>query len=127
MDKYKNLKVWVEAYNLSLLIYKTTQHFPKEEMFGVVSQLRRSIISVAANIAEGKGRFSQKELVRYLFIARGSLFETEYYIRISKDLGYLEEKDFREIQEKVNLVGKLINGLIRSIKEPASRKEKAYN
>lgn len=120
MDKYKDLKVWIEAYKLSVAIYVVTQKFPEKEIFGITSQLRRSAVSIAANIAEGKGRFSKNELIRYLFISRGSLYETEYYIKLSEELGYLQGSESRKLQEKVDLVGKLINGLIRSMKEMVS-------
>lgn len=117
MNDFKKLKVWEEAHNLAKEVYLITKKFPKEEMFGITSQLRRSGASIPANIAEGEGRFYKNEGQRFLYIARGSLYETDYFLLLSKDLGYLENSDYELAQEKIDLVGKLLNGLLRSIKQ----------
>ncbi len=91
---YKKLHVWQEAHALVLMVYKETKRFPREELFGLTSQLRRSVVSVAANIIEGQARSSRKEFLQFLYVANGSLVETEYYIELAKDLHYIEEKDF---------------------------------
>lgn len=116
MDKLKDLKVWVESYKLSVLVYRITRSFPKEEMFGITSQLRRASSSVGANITEGKGRSSEKALLQFLLIARGSLFETNYFLDLSRDLDYLSNQSYEEIKKSIDTTGKMLNGLLRSIK-----------
>lgn len=111
---YKKLLVWQEAHKLVLLVYKTTKNFPREELFGLTSQFRRAAVSIAANIIEGQARFSRKEFLQFLYIANGSLTETEYYIELARDLHYMEEKEFLLLQEKRIIVGNLLHGLIRS-------------
>lgn len=111
---YKKLHVWQEAHALVLMVYKETKRFPRDELFGLTSQLRRSVVSVAANIIEGQARSSRKEFLQFLYVANGSLVETEYYIELAKDLHYIEEKDFLLLQEKRIIVGNLLRGLIRS-------------
>ena len=94
------------------LIYKETKNFPKEEIYGLTSQLRRAIISVPANITEGKGTRHSKEFVHFLYIARASLEESKIYLRLSEDLGYIDKEKLSELNFRVNEVGKMINGLI---------------
>lgn len=113
---YKKLHVWNEAHQLILLIYKFTKAFPREELFGLTSQVRRAVISVVANIVEGQARASKKEFLQFLYIANGSLVEVEYYIELSKDLGYIDEKSFLLLYDQRVVVGNLLNGLIRSLK-----------
>lgn len=128
MERFKKLKVWEEAHKLVLLLYKMTQNFPKEEMFGLVSQIRRAVESIPTNIAEGRGRKYRQDYIRFLYIARGSLYETEYHLLLAKDLGYITEAQFAEVEERINLIGRLINGLIKAIatekevKNPAGRR-----
>jgi four helix bundle protein len=89
-------------------------------MFGLTSQLRRAAVSVASNIAEGKGRFSERELGQFLAVARGSVFEIETQIAIASDLGFLPEPQTRELLKRCGEVGRLLNGLIRSVRKPAA-------
>jgi len=117
MQNYKDLKVWEESYKLSVMIYKASLCFPREEIYGLCNQLRRSSVSIAANIAEGKGRYYTKEFIRFLFIARGSLQETEHFCLLAKELKYLNDKSFKELSEQMTLAGKLLNGLIRALKK----------
>lgn len=116
MDKCKDLKVWEEAYKLSLLVYKITENFPKKEVFGITSQLRRAVTSVVANITEGKGRGSEKALIQFLIVARGSLFEANYFLEMSRDLRYLSDEGYKKVKESIDVTGKLLNGLLRSVK-----------
>ncbi|MFH1733773.1 MAG: four helix bundle protein [bacterium] len=94
---YRNLEAWKKAYALGLKIYKLTSNFPREEMFGLISQMRRSATSIAANIAEGNARKSPKEFSRFISIARGSAAELETWIMFSKDLDYIPNDDYENL------------------------------
>ncbi len=112
---FKGLIVWQKAYGLALDIYKRTKEFPKNEQYGLISQIRRASISVSANIAEGYERRHRKEYIHYLSIAKGSLSEVETYLLFSKDLGYTQHQEFNDLENKRQEVGRLLNGLIRSL------------
>lgn len=112
---YKKYKVWELGHEITLSIYKDTAHFPQEEKYGVVSQLRRAAYSIPSNVSEGCGRESDAELKRYLVISRGSASELEYFLILSKDLKYLEEETYEELFDKVNLVKRSLNNLINKI------------
>ena len=115
MNYFKELKVWQKAIDLVTETYLITKKFPKDEVFGLVSQMRRCIVSVPSNIAEGCGRKSNKEFVNFLGIALGSSFEFETQIIISKNIGYLNDEQFSllesEIQHIQNMIIKLQNSL----------------
>jgi four helix bundle protein len=117
---YKDLEVWQCAMALVLSIYRSTAQFPREEMFGLTSQLRRAAVSVASNIAEGKGRFSDRELSQFLAVARGSVFEVETQIAIASGLGFLAAPQSHELLKRCGEIGRLLNGLIRSVRKPAA-------
>jgi four helix bundle protein len=93
MTYYKELIVWQKAHDLALEVYKVTQKFPKTEIYALTSQVRRAATSIPANIVEGNSRKSNKDKSRFLEIARGSLAETEYFIELSRDLGYLDKQE----------------------------------
>jgi len=114
---YKELRVWQEARILVRDVYLLTRALPKEEVFGLASQTRRSAVSVPSNIAEGKGRNSQRELVQFLYRARGSLLELETQVLLASDLGYVEEVTSAAITEKIKTVACTLNGLIRRVQE----------
>ncbi|MGC2150570.1 MAG: four helix bundle protein [Terriglobales bacterium] len=95
MHDFKDLKVWMKTHQLTVAVYRTTQKFPREELFGLTSQLRRSASSVGANIAEGCGRRSDAELTRFLHIARGSAVELENHFLLARDLNYLARGNLR--------------------------------
>jgi four helix bundle protein len=90
---YHDLRVWQEAMELTLKIYRMTRKFPAQEMYGLSAQLRRAAVSIASNIAEGKGRSSDKELLQFLSHARGSLYEVQTQLQIAKSLVYMTETD----------------------------------
>lgn len=113
---FEELTVWQEAHRLTLEIYKLTGTFPGAEKYGIVSQLRRSSSSVPANIAEGFGRATTRELLRCLQIARGELEETRYFVLLSRDLGYVTQGDYEDVGQHCNSVGRLINALGSSLK-----------
>ncbi len=99
-----------------LAIYRTTKKFPKNELFGLVSQMRRAASSIPANIAEGSMRHSPKEFQQFLRIARGSMAEMEVWIKLSFDLQYIDQQDFEALSSQCDEVGKLLNGLLKSLK-----------
>jgi len=105
---YKDLKVWQKGDALALQVYKITRAFPRDEIYGLTSQLRRAALSVPTNIVEGYARKGDKELARFVNIALGSLAETEYLLDFSKRLGYIPEEDYKEIEALRSEVGKLL-------------------
>jgi len=118
MDKpHKKLDVWKESINLVILVYELTRQFPKNEIFGLISQLRRAVISIPGNIAEGAARQTRREFVQFLYIARGSLSEVDTYIEIARRLGYIEKGSLAMVEQKMIDVDKIITGLIRSLKK----------
>ncbi|HET8825088.1 MAG TPA: four helix bundle protein [Terriglobales bacterium] len=121
---FRDLKCWQKAFELTVAVYAATRGFPKEELFGLTSQLRRAAISVMSNIAEGKGRLSDKDSLRFFGNARGSLFEVESQIDIAERLTYISQVDARAIRFQTSETGKLLNGLIRSFNSD-SRNETA--
>lgn len=110
-QKYTDLDVWKQSRALASCVYGLTSSFPKAEQFGIVSQIRRCVVSVPSNIAEGCGRQHDKETMQFLSIARGSLYELETQIYISKDLEFIKENQLEDFLAKIESVGKLINGL----------------
>lgn len=111
------LIVWQKSHELALGIYELTKVFPKDELFGLTSQVRRAAVSVPSNIGEGKARDSSKEYKRFLLIARGSLEETKYQLLLAKDLQYISENKYKEILKQAEEVGKLLNGLLVKLRE----------
>ncbi|MGA6954289.1 MAG: four helix bundle protein [Candidatus Acidiferrales bacterium] len=117
IERFTDLRVWKQAHELTLLIYKLSETFPRSERFGMISQIRRSACSVSANIAEGFGRRSTRELLRSMQIARGELEETRYFLILGRDLGHVKEPDFERTTASCDTVGKLINALGSSLKK----------
>jgi four helix bundle protein len=116
VKSFRELKAWQESYKLAIMIYKATKNFPKEEIFALTSQIRRSATSISANIAEGFSRFSNKDKSNFYTIALGSLTETQNHLMISKGIGYLDQSLFREISNQTVIVSKLCNGLIKRMR-----------
>jgi four helix bundle protein len=116
----ENLKVWRRAMDLVMEVYRCTAAFPRQEIYGLISQMRRSAVSVPSNIAEGKGRYSRKELVHFLFQARGSLLELQTQVTIARELGFLNNPDGHVLIDHTREVGRLLNGLINSFQVPAA-------
>ncbi len=116
MKTHKDLTVWNEAISLVTNIYKVTKSFPKDEQFGLTSQIRRASVSIASNIAEGAARTSKKEFKNFLSIALGSSSELETQVIISKNLNYINEKDMSYILNSISGIQKMIYGLIKSLK-----------
>lgn len=114
MTTHKDLNVWKKSMNLVILTYRLTGQFPKEELFGLSSQMRRAAVSIPSNIAEGHGRNSDKELIRFLFISLGSASELETQILLSNKLDFLNEEGFNQLNELNNEVIRVLVALIRS-------------
>ncbi len=125
MDKelkaFRKLIVWQRAHELALMIYKASENFPKHEMFGLTSQIRRSAVSVEANIAEGYALGTGPNYLRHLHISVGSLAETESHIEIAHDLKYLLDTDYAKLTEKAREVGYLLSRLKSSIENNSKR------
>ncbi|AZQ57372.1 four helix bundle protein [Maribacter sp. MJ134] len=108
---YKELDIWVQSRKLVKTVYVLTKSFPKDEQFSLTSQIRRCVVSVPSNIAEGCGRQSNKETIHFLHIARGSLFELETQLILADDLNYISS-DLKTVLEEIERVKKLLNGFI---------------
>jgi len=113
MRKFKNILAWQKADDLVVEIYAITTNFPKEEVYSLVSQMRRSAISVAANIAEGSSRSTSKDYLHFLNIAKSSLTELNYYLHLANRLSYLDQAKYEELYEKQDEAAKLLYGLIK--------------
>ena len=114
---YKKVIAWQRSHELTLAVYKQTTNFPDDERFGLTSQVRRASYSVPANISEGSGRDSNKDYLRFLFIALASLKETEYFLLLARDLEYLPQEDYDRLSETVNGVFAALQGLIKVVKK----------
>ncbi len=108
MRNFQTLSIWNKSHSLALRIYTITRSFPKEELFGLVFQMRRSCSSIPTNIAEGCGRYSNIELKRYLTIAAGSASELQYQILLSKDLHYIPQSTYQELDNEIIQIRKMI-------------------
>lgn len=113
---YRNLNVYCKANELVLLIYQLTRKFPKDEIFGLISQMRRCAVSVVANLVEGYARRTPNDKIQFFYISRGSLTELEYYIDLVLELKYIDEAEYETLQNLRSDVGKLLHGFIKSVK-----------
>ncbi len=120
MTDFKKLKVWQKAHEMTLDIYRMTASFPKEEMYGLTSQLRRAGASIGANIAEGCGRRSDGEMCRFLQIARGSASKTEYHFLLARDLHLLGEKEFQLLNRQADELQRMLTALMQSVRSTKS-------
>ena len=117
METHKDLRVWHQSIELVTTIYMMTKTFPKEELFGLVSQMRRAIVSVPSNIAEGYARGTDREKLHFLRISSGSMSEVETQLLLSLKLGYIDQESYDELSETVTSVWKQLNALISSVKK----------
>jgi four helix bundle protein len=122
MEDFKDLKVWTKAHELTLAVYRRTRVFPREEMYGLTSQLRRAAASIGANIAEGCGRRSDGEMKRFLQIARGSASELEYHFLLARDLQLLDNDEFKNLEGKVLEVQRILASLVQRLQAPVLAK-----
>jgi four helix bundle protein len=116
VKSFRDLEVWKKSHQLVLEIYRITSTFPKDERFGIISQLRRAAYSIPANMAEGFGRRSTKELLQFLAISNGSIEEIRYFLFLSCDLSYLGRPEFDSLEKKLNAIAQMIAALSRSLK-----------
>jgi len=124
MSHFEKLGVCNKAHELTLNVYRYTALFPKHELFGLTSQMRRASVSIGSNIAEGLGRRSDGELARFIQIAIGSCNELEYQIRLARDLGYISMDGYTELDRSINEVGRMLTGLAVRVSERILRAKK---
>jgi four helix bundle protein len=115
LKNYKELIVWQKAYQLCLDVYKVTKNFPKDEIYGLISQIRRAAVSIPSNIAEGYGRKTTREYIHALYVAYGSICELETQILISHDLDYIGSETFEKLLKEIGDVERMLKGLIKSL------------
>ncbi|HZE62604.1 MAG TPA: four helix bundle protein [Pyrinomonadaceae bacterium] len=115
MRPHQKLEAWAKGIELVIAIYKNSEHFPKEERYGLTSQIRRAAVLIPANIAEGAGRHSRKEFAHFLSNSQGSASELETELIIANRLGYLDETSFRLLIRELDRIGRLITGLVRHL------------
>lgn len=116
MKDFRSLKVWEKEHGITISIYKQTQNFPKEELYGLISQLRRAASSIPANIAEGCGKHSDKGFAHFLQIAMGSACETEYLLFLRGELGYISITQTEELINNITEIKKMLASLIKSVR-----------
>lgn len=119
MQRFSELKVWQRSHALVLELYRHATRFPGDERFGLTAQLRRAAVSVPTNIAEGSKRQGRNDYARFLNIAEGSLAETEYLARLSRDLGYLEAQAADTILTEVGEISRMLHALRRKVEQPS--------
>lgn len=116
MRNFRELKVWEKAHHLTLGVYKASQSFPRDEIYGLTSQIRRSSVSVPANIAEGCGRDGDAELARFLQIAMGSASELDYHLQLARDLNLLNSSDYAQLTSEVGEVKRMLTSFVQKLK-----------
>jgi four helix bundle protein len=115
MKDFRDLKVWERAHQLTLRVYKVSAHFPREELFWLISQMRRCSASIGKNIAEACGKRGNNEFQRFLQIASGSASELEYHLLLARDLHFLTETDYRELNEELSTLRRMLTSLLQKI------------
>src|ERR1035438_841246 len=113
---FHELKVWQKAHELTLAVYRVTTPFPREELYGLTSQLRRASASIAANLAEGCGRSGDAEFARYCSIAMGSASETEYHLLLARDLKMITSTDYENLSRRVTELKRMLSGLTQKLR-----------
>jgi four helix bundle protein len=113
IKSFQDLRVWQEAHLLVVLIYRTTRSFPKEEQFGLTNQIRRAAVSITSNLAEGFGRETFKDRIHFYIMSLGSLNEIQSQLLVAKDVNYLHDKNWLELENKIIIINKMLNGLIK--------------
>jgi four helix bundle protein len=125
MRNYRDLQVWTKAHTLTLDLYQLSRQFPREELYGMVTQLRRAACSIGANLAEGCGRRTQAELARFTRIAMGSASELDYHLLLSRDLGFVKNDDYQRVSTLLEEIRKMLTSLLNSIENEIDLKAKA--
>jgi four helix bundle protein len=124
MRDYTKIEAWRLADDLTVAVYERTRSFPKEEVYGLTSQLRRASYSVPANIVEGSSRESKKDYLHFLYIARGSLSETQYFIHLARRLGYLLPEEADKLHDETKQTFACLHGLIKAVEKEAGKVSK---
>jgi four helix bundle protein len=124
MRDYTKIEAWRLADDLTVNVYARTRRFPKEERYGLTSQVRRASYSVPSNIVEGASRESKRDYLHFLYIARGSLSETQYFIHLARRLGYLGEEESEILRGQTKLTFACLHGLIRAVEKEAGKLSK---
>jgi four helix bundle protein len=117
VQDFRNLLVWQKSHELALEIYRLSRDFPREELYGLASQMRRAAVSIPSNIAEGCGRGSDPDFGRFLVIAMGSSSELEYQLLLAKDLGYVDTTMHESLERKIMEIKKMLSSLIQRVKK----------
>jgi four helix bundle protein len=125
MRDYTKIEAWKLADDLTVAVYEHTRSFPKDEVYGLTSQLRRASYSVPANIVEGSSRESRKDYLHFLYIARGSLSESQYFIHLARRLGYLSSEEAEKLHGQMKITFACLHGLIQAVEKEAGRLIKA--
>lgn len=115
MQNFKQIKVWEKAHGVTLQVYRVTNNFPKNEMYGLTSQMRRSAASIATNIAEGSGRGSDADFARFIQMAVGSTCELQYQLILSRDLNYLDPSEYGKLEQDLLEVQRMLIGLLKKL------------
>lgn len=116
MKDFRQLKVWERSHQLALAIYKVTKEFPKEELYGLTSQIRRSSMSIPTNIAEGCGRNTDADFARFIQMAAGSASETEYQLLLSHDLGFLNSDQYDTLNTDITEIKRMLTSLLKTLR-----------
>jgi four helix bundle protein len=125
MRNYRDLQVWKKAHDLTLELYRVSQRFPREEIYGITGQLRRAAVSIGANLAEGCGRRTSTELARFVRIALGSASELDYHLLLSRDLGYMAAEEFASASAALIEVRKMLTSFLNSVAEQIETRSRA--
>lgn len=121
MRDFRKIQVWQKSHELTLRLYKVTLVFPKEELYGLTSQIRRASASIPANIAEGCGRNTQTELARFVHIASGSASEVDYHLLLAHDLGFIEKGIYQELETAISEIKRMLHGFEKSVSSNAKK------
>jgi len=125
MRNYRDLQVWSKAHHLTLELYRISGQFPREETYGITSQLRRAAVSIGANLAEGCGRRTSSELARFVRIAMGSASELDYHLLLSRDLGFMAADEFTRASSALIEVRKMLTSFLNSVEEQIETQSRA--
>ena len=121
MRDFRKIQVWQKSHELTLRLYKVTSAFPREELYGLTSQIRRASASIPANIAEGCGRDTQTELARFVHIASGSASELDYHVLLAHDLGFIDESLCQELETAISEIKRMLHGFEKSVSSNAKK------
>ena len=121
MRDFRKIQVWQKSHELTLRLYKVTSAFPREELYGLTSQIRRASASIPANIADGRGRDTQTELARFVHIASGSASELDYHVLPSHDLGLIDKGIYQELETAISEIKRMFHGFEKSVSSKAKK------